>query len=488
MTKLLNNILYNVPLQAVAGKTDIDVNNLVFDSRKVEKNDIFIAIKGTSVDGHDYIGNAERLGAIVIICEKLPDSLKAGITYVEVKDSALALGIMATNYYDNPTSRLKLIGVTGTNGKTSVATLLYNLFQSAGHRSGLISTINYKIGERELPSTHTTPDALRLNKMFAEMVDEGCSYCFMEVSSHALIQHRTAGLEFAGAVFTNISHDHLDYHLTFDAYIDAKKSLFDNLPKTAFALANGDDKRGKVMLQNTKASKHFYALRSAAEFKTKIISNNLDGLELEIDGQLVWFRVFGSFNAYNLMAVYGTAQLLGMEAAEALTMMSNLYAAPGRLERVPNELGLIVLVDYAHTPDALSKVLETITEFRSGNEQLITVYGCGGDRDKEKRPIMSAAACRYSDKVVMTSDNPRNEDPEAILDDMMKGVSASDRRKVLRITNREEAIKSACLMASKEDIILVAGKGHEDYQEIKGERFPFDDREVLSRMLTLIKN
>ncbi|MEN8248164.1 MAG: UDP-N-acetylmuramoyl-L-alanyl-D-glutamate--2,6-diaminopimelate ligase [Bacteroidota bacterium] len=488
MTKLLNNILYNVPLQAVAGKTDIEVGNLVFDSRKVEQDDVFIAINGTAADGHDYIKDAENLGAITIICERLPEELTQGITYVEVASTGQALGIMASNYYGNPSTKIKLAGITGTNGKTSVATHLYKLFQSAGYSCGLISTINYMIGDKELPSTHTTPDALQINKMLAEMVEEGCSYCFMEVSSHALIQHRIAGLEFAGAVFTNISHDHLDYHLTFDAYIEAKKTLFDALPKTAFALVNTDDKRGKVMLQNTRASKHFYALKSAAEFKAKIISNNLDGLELDIDGLQVWFRVFGSFNAYNLLAVYGAAQLLGMDASEALTLMSNLLAAPGRLERVSNDLGLIALVDYAHTPDALSKVLETITEFRSGNEQIITVFGCGGDRDKDKRPLMSSAACRFSEKVIMTSDNPRNEDPEKILDDMMTGVNASDKRKVLRMTNREEAIKSACMMANKNDIILVAGKGHEDYQEIKGERLPFDDREVLNRMLTLIKN
>jgi UDP-N-acetylmuramoyl-L-alanyl-D-glutamate--2,6-diaminopimelate ligase len=488
MTKLLNHILYNVTLQAVAGKTDIEVGNIEFDSRKVQENDVFIAIKGTSVDGHSYIKSAENLGASVIVCEVLPDQLTKGVTYVEVADSAQALGIMATNFYDNPTRKIKLVGITGTNGKTSVANHLYRLFLSAGYRCGLISTINYMIGDKELPSTHTTPDALQINKLLAEMVSDGCDYCFMEVSSHALIQHRIAGLEFTGAVFTNITHDHLDYHQSFDAYIKAKKSLFDGLPKTAFALTNIDDKRGNVMLQNTQASKHFYALKSAAEFKAKIISNNLEGLELDIDGMQVWFRVFGSFNAYNLLAVYGTAQLLGMVPSDVLTLMSNLKAAPGRFEQVPNDLGLIALVDYAHTPDALSKVLETISEFRSGNEQVITVFGCGGNRDKDKRPLMSEAACKYSDKVIMTSDNPRNEDPEKILDDMMEGVSASNKRKVLRIVSREEAIKSACMMANKNDIILVAGKGHEDYQEIKGKRFPFDDKEVLRRILTLIKD
>ncbi|RLD25074.1 MAG: UDP-N-acetylmuramoyl-L-alanyl-D-glutamate--2,6-diaminopimelate ligase [Bacteroidetes bacterium] len=485
---LLNNILYGVPLQAVAGNMDIVVSNLVFDSRLVAKDDVFVAVIGTLVDGHEYIDKAIDSGAMAIVCSKLPKDLAKGITYVEVTDSAEALGIMAANFYGKPSERLKLVGVTGTNGKTTIATLLHNLYQSAGYASGLLSTINNKIGDQEYPSTHTTPDALQLNKMLAEMVETGCAYCFMEVSSHALSQHRTAGLTFSGAIFTNLSHDHLDYHQTFDAYIKAKKTLFDNLPKTAFALVNSDDKRGKVMLQNTKAEKHFYSLRSAAEFRAKIISNNLDGLELDVDSMQVWFRIFGEFNAYNLMAVYGTAVLLGMEGSEALTLMSDLQPAPGRLEQVRNSLGLTALVDYAHTPDALTKVLETINDFRSGNEQLITVVGCGGDRDKEKRPQMASIACQFSEKVILTSDNPRSENPEKIIDEMMAGIGPTLKRKTIRITNREEAIKTACLMAQEKDIILVAGKGHENYQEIKGERFPFDDREVLTRNLTLTNN
>jgi UDP-N-acetylmuramoyl-L-alanyl-D-glutamate--2,6-diaminopimelate ligase len=488
MTKLLNNILYGVPLQAVAGNMDSVVSNIVFDSRLVGKEDVFVAVHGTQVDGHDYIQKAIDAGANAIVCSKLPKDLAKGITYIEVTDSAESLGIMASNFYDNPSEKLKLIGITGTNGKTTIATLLHNLYQSAGYTSGLLSTISNKIGEIEYPATHTTPDALQLNKMLAEMTEMSCSYCFMEVSSHALAQHRTAGLTFSGAIFTNLSHDHLDYHQTFDAYIKVKKTLFDNLPKAAFALVNNDDKRGKVMLQNTKAEKHYYAIRSAAEFRAKVISNNLDGLELDVDGMQVWFRIFGEFNAYNLMAVYGAAILLGMESSEVLTLMSNLKAAPGRLEQVPNSLGLTALVDYAHTPDALTKVLETINKFRSGNEQLITVVGCGGDRDKEKRPLMAAMACQLSEKVILTSDNPRSEDPEKIIDEMMAGIGASVKRKALRIANREEAIKTACLMAQNKDIILVAGKGHESYQEIKGERFPFDDREVLTRMLTLTNN
>lgn len=488
MTKLLNNILYQVPLKAVAGNMDIEVSNLGFDSRSIKKDDVFVAVIGTQVDGHDYIEKSIDAGAIAIICESLPHKLSKGITYVEVKDSAEALGIMASNYYGNPSEKLKLIGVTGTNGKTTIATLLHNLYQSAGYTAGLLSTISNKIGDKEYPATHTTPDALQLNKMLAEMIASGCSCCFMEVSSHALSQQRTAGLTFSGAIFTNLSHDHLDYHKTFNAYIKAKKTLFDDLPVTAFALVNNDDKRGKVMLQNTKATKHFYAIKSAAEFRAKIISNNLDGLELDVDSMQVWFRMFGEFNAYNLMAVYGTAVLMGMESSEVLTLMSNLQPAPGRLEQVPNALGLTALVDYAHTPDALTKVLETIRQFRSGNEQLITVVGCGGDRDQEKRPLMSAIACQFSEKVILTSDNPRSEDPEKILDEMMAGIGPSVKRKAIRITNREEAIKTACLMAQKKDIILVAGKGHENYQEIKGERLPFDDREVLERMLTLTSN
>jgi UDP-N-acetylmuramoyl-L-alanyl-D-glutamate--2,6-diaminopimelate ligase len=486
--KVLNNILYGVSLQAVAGNTDIEVANLVFDSRQAATGDVFFAIVGTQVDGHKFIPSVEEKNPAAIICERLPEKLQDSITYVQVSNSAEALGITASNYFDNPSAKLRLVGVTGTNGKTSIATLLYNLFTEAGYRSGLLSTISNRIGDKETSATHTTSDAIQINKNLKEMVEAGCEYCFMEVSSHALVQHRTTGLNFTGAIFTNLSHDHLDYHKTFDEYIRAKKLLFDHLPKSAFALVNIDDKRGKVMLQNTRAAKHYYALKSAAEFKAKIISNNLSGLELDVDGMQVLFRIFGTFNAYNLLAVYGAAVLLGLEQTEVLTLVSNLQAAPGRMEQVYNDMGITALVDYAHTPDALTKVLETINEFRSGNEQLITVVGCGGDRDKDKRPLMAAAACELSEKVILTSDNPRSEDPEKILDDMMAGVSPSQRRKALRITEREEAIRTACMLANDRDIILVAGKGHETYQEIKGERFPFDDREVLARMLTLNTN
>jgi len=486
--KYLNNILYGVSLKAVAGKTNIAVGNLCFDSRKVEPGDVFFAIKGTRVDGHEFINTVAGNNPAAIICQEFPEKTDDSITYVQVDDTAHALGIIASNYFDKPSERLKLIGVTGTNGKTSVATLLYNLFTEFGLKSGLLSTISNRIGEKESGATHTTADAISINKNLIEMLNAGCEYCFMEVSSHALVQHRTTGLHFTGAIFTNLSHDHLDYHKTFDEYIKAKKILFDNLPKSAFALVNTDDKRGKVLLQNTKATKHYYALRTAAEFKAKVISNNISGLELEIEGIQVLFRIFGTFNAYNLLAVYGTAVLLGLDSTEVLTKMSNLHAAPGRLEQVYNQLSVTALVDYAHTPDALTKVLETINEFRTGNEQLITVVGCGGDRDKAKRPLMASAACDYSEKVILTSDNPRTEDPDTIIEEMMTGVSPSNRRKALKITNREEAIRTACLMAQEQDIILVAGKGHETYQEINGERFPFDDRQVLAKMLTLNTN
>ena len=481
---LLNEILYGVSLKAVAGNMEIAVNELAFDSRLVVKGDVFIAIQGTQVDGHDYIDAVLEKEPAAIICNKLPQTLKEGVAYAEVEDTAAALGIIASNFYGSPSTKLKVVGVTGTNGKTSVALLLFNLFRDLGYGCGLISTISNKINDGESPSTHTTPDVLQLNKLMVEMVKQGCEYCFMEVSSHALAQHRTTGLFFEGAIFTNLSHDHLDYHKTFDEYIKAKKLLFDNLPQKAFALVNIDDKRGRVMVQNTKATKHTYALKSAAEFKAKIIANNINGLELDIDGLQVLFRVFGDFNAYNLLATYGAAMLLGMDSTQTLTVMSNLHAAPGRLEQVLNNSGLTALVDYAHTPDALAKVLETINDFRSGNEQVITVVGCGGDRDREKRPIMAETACKLSDKVILTSDNPRTEDPEKILDEMMTGVSPSNRRKALRIVSREEAIRTACHIAQAKDIILVAGKGHENYQEINGERFPFDDREVLAQILT----
>lgn len=486
--KKLNTILYGVSLEAVSGPTDVSVGGLDFDSRKIEKGYVFVAIRGTQADGHDYIQQAIENGARSIVCEVLPIDLTDNITYVQVKDAGQALGIMASNYFDNPSKQLILIGITGTNGKTTVATMLYQLFTKLGYRSGLLSTISNRVGDKEIKATHTTPDAIQLNSLLQDMVKSGCTHCFMEVSSHALVQGRVAGLQFSGAVFTNISHDHLDYHLTFSEYIKAKKLLFDMLPGSAFSLVNTDDKRGRVMQQNTKSQKSSYSLKSASEFKAKILGNSLEGLQLNIDGKEVWFKVFGDFNAYNLLSIYGTALLLGEDPDEVLTAMSELDSAPGRLEQVNTPANITALVDYAHTPDALKNVLETINDFRSGNESVITVVGCGGDRDREKRPVMASIACQLSDKVILTSDNPRNEAPSDIIKEMLTGVGPSDLRKTLTLEDREEAIKTACMLADDNDIILVAGKGHEPYQEIAGVRYPFDDREVLSRMLKLLKN
>lgn len=486
--KKLNNILYNVSLKAVSGTTDIGFNKICFDSRKVKKSDVFVAVKGTQVDGHTYISKTIGQGATVIVCEILPDILDEKVTYVEVKNSAEALSIMAANYYDNPSKKLKLVGVTGTNGKTTVATLLFDLFSQLGHKSALLSTIENRIGDKILKATHTTGDSLQLNENLAEMAKQGCTHCFMEVSSHALDQKRVAGVEYVGALFTNISHDHLDYHKTFDGYISAKKRLFDELPKSAFALVNTDDKRGRIMLQNTKATKSTYSLKSASDFKGKIVSNSLQGLEMTIDNHSIWFKLFGNFNAYNILLVYGAAVLMGEQPEDVLTVLSDIDPVPGRMEVVPNKVKITALVDYAHTPDALKNVLETIGGLRTGNETVITVVGCGGDRDKDKRPLMGSIASEMSDKVIFTSDNPRSEDANTIIDEMKQGVGASNKRKVVALVNREEAIKTACLLASPNDIILVAGKGHEDYQEIKGKRLPFDDRKVLSEMLNLMEN
>ena len=483
---LLKDILYKVSLQSVSGDMDSEVKAIAFDSRKVEVGTVFVAVRGTRVDGHDYIEKAISSGAKAIICESLPEVFDPSVAYAEVKSSEEALGIMASNFYGNPSNKLKLVGITGTNGKTTCVTLLFQLFRALGYNTGLLSTVENKINEKVLKVTHTTPDALTINQLMAQMVDAGVTHCFMESSSHSIVQRRIAGLSYDGAVFTNISHDHLDYHKTFDEYIKAKKLLFDGLSGDAFAFVNSDDKRGAVMLQNTKASKHKYALKSMAEFKSKILSNTMQGLELDIDNQSVWFKLLGDFNAYNLLAVYGTAVLLGEEAQEVLMALSNVDAAPGRFDLVDTTTGIIALVDYAHTPDALENVLKAISELRTGNEKVITVLGCGGDRDKQKRPLMAKIACELSDKVLFTSDNPRTENPDQIIKDMQKGVSASNVRKTLVIEDRREAIKTASALAEKQDIILVAGKGHEDYQEINGERFPFDDKEILKEMLNLI--
>lgn len=482
----LQDILYGVSIQNLAGNTSREVSALNFDSRKVGKGDVFFAVSGTHTDGHLYIDQVLVAGAAVIVCERMPADIQQDVTYIQVENTAEVLGQMAANYYGNPSSELKLVGITGTNGKTTIATILFNLFQALGYHTGLISTVQNQIDEQIIPSTHTTPDPLVLNKLLRKMVDAGCSYCFMEVSSHAVVQNRIAGLEFKGGVFSNITHDHLDFHHTFDNYIKAKKAFFDMLPKNAFALTNADDKNGHVMLQNTRAQKKTYALKQIADFHARIVENRFSGLHLEVDHTDVFFKLVGSFNAYNLLAVYGTALLLDQDKLEVLTLLSNLNGAEGRFEDVPNQANITGIVDYAHTPDAVQNVLTTIHDIRKGNEQVITVIGCGGDRDKGKRPVMAQVACDWSDKVILTSDNPRTEDPLAILKDMEAGVSPSNLRKTLIIADRREAIKTACHLANPGDIILIAGKGHEKYQDVNGVKHHFDDKEVLREQLNLI--
>ena len=484
----LKDILYKVSLTSSRGNMNVEVKGICFDSRKAKPGFLFVAIKGTQSDGHDYISKTVELGVQAVVCERLPDRIDDKVTYVTVKNSAEALGIIAGNFYGNPSEKIMLVGVTGTNGKTTVATLLYKLFESLGQGSGLLSTVENRIKGDVMASTHTTPDPIQLNELLKRMVDAGCTYVFMEVSSHAVDQHRIAGLKFTGAIFTNITHDHLDYHLTFENYIRAKKKFFDDLHNDSFALVNADDKRGMVMLQNTKATKYSYGLKKMVDFKGKIITNSIEGLELEVGGKNVWFKLIGDFNAYNLIAVYASAVLLGQDSDEVLTKLSALEGAAGRFQLVLPGSRLTAIVDYAHTPDALQNVLETIAQFRTGKEQVITVVGCGGNRDRTKRPLMASIACRLSDKVVLTSDNPRDEDPMEIIKEMQAGVTPSDSRKTLVMPDREEAIKTACMMAKNKDIILVAGKGHETYQEIKGHKYPFDDRKVVERMLKLFAN
>jgi len=481
--KLLSEILYKVRLEEVIGSTHMAISSVVFDSRKVKKDSLFIATKGTAVDGHTYIQKAIESGAAAIMCEVLPETLNENVTYIKVTDSTFSLGIVACNYFENPSQKIKLVGVTGTNGKTTTVTLLFNLFRSLGYSVGLLSTVQNKINNAIIPSTHTTPDALALNELLADMVAQGCEFAFMEVSSHAVVQNRIAGISFTGAVFSNITHDHLDYHKTFDEYIKAKKKFFDQLPSDAFALVNKDDKNGLVMIQNTKANKNTYALKSVADFKCRIIENHLNGLLLNIDNQEIWVKLIGTFNAYNVLAVYATALLLKQDRTNILTALSNLNSVEGRFQYVRSPKGVIGIVDYAHTPDALKNVLETIKDIRTGNEQVITLVGCGGDRDSAKRPVMAAIACEYSNKVILTSDNPRSEDPEEILNQMERGITPADTKKVLRITDRKEAIKTACSFSNKGDIILIAGKGHEKYQEIKGVKYDFDDFEILKDLI-----
>lgn len=481
----LRDILYKVQIKAVHGSTDLLISGIMSDSRQVTSNTCFVALCGTSIDGHEHISAAISNGARVVVCEKLPKQLDSSVSYVEVSNTSVALGIMAQNYNGNPSAKMLVIGVTGTNGKTTVATLLYQLFTGLGYSCGLISTVRNMIAGVEYPSTHTTPDAINLSRLLREMKEQGCSHVFMESSSHAIHQHRMEGIEFAGGIFTNITHDHLDYHKTFDEYIKVKKSFFDHLPKTAFAIANMDDKRGVVMLQNTTAEKYYYSLVSVADFKGKLLDNNLNGLHMLINDQEVNFRLIGEFNAYNLLAVYGAAICLGEDRQEVLTVLSNLMGAEGRFEYQVSKDGVIGIVDYAHTPDALLNVLQTIHKLRKGYEKVITVVGCGGDRDKTKRPLMGEVACEHSDKVIFTSDNPRSEDPAQIISDMEADLKIEYKRKFLSITDRKEAIKTAVSLANTDDIILIAGKGHEKYQEIGGVRLPFDDKQILNESFDL---
>jgi UDP-N-acetylmuramoyl-L-alanyl-D-glutamate--2,6-diaminopimelate ligase len=480
---ILKEIIYKVAIEAVKGSTDIPVHKIDFDSRNIVANDVFVAIRGTISDGHDYIGKAINLGAVAIICEAFPEVLINGITYIQVKDSNKALAYMAANYFGNPSQNLKLVGITGTNGKTTIASLLFQLFKKAGFRVGLLSTVKIMVDDIEYKATHTTPDSITINHYLKEMIDMEVEYCFMEVSSHGIHQKRTEALHFAGGVFTNLSHDHLDYHATFAEYRDVKKSFFDNLPKTAFALSNIDDKNGLVMLQNTAAKKRTYALKSYADYKAQILENQLSGLLLKINGNEVWVKLIGTFNAYNLLAIYGTAIELGLESLEVLRLLSDLESVSGRFQFIVSNANITAIVDYAHTPDALENVLKTINDIRTKNEQLITVVGCGGNRDKAKRPIMAGIATELSDKVILTSDNPRNEDPEVIIAEMEQGVAPQNYKKSLSIADRKQAIKTACQLAQPNDIILIAGKGHETYQQIQGVRHDFDDMKTVKEIL-----
>ena len=484
--KTLKDILSGVTVLSTNGSVDVNVNAIVFDSRKATEGTAFVAIKGTAVDGHSFIDGVIEKGCTVIIAEhevKVPSN----VTLIVTDNSSKALALMATNFYNHPSEKLKLVGITGTNGKTTTTTLLFNLFMKLGYKSGLLSTVVNKIGSRDIPSTHTTPDPVALNELLNEMVEEGCTHCFMEVSSHAIHQHRISGLSFAGGVFTNITHDHLDYHATFKEYIRVKKSFFDELPSSAFALSNVDDKNGMVMMQNTKASKHTFALKSPADFKVKVLENQFSGLVLNLCGTEVWSKLIGDFNAYNLVTVYAVSELLGEEKLEILTALSALESVDGRFQYTTSNGGITAIVDYAHTPDALENVLKTISSIRTRNEDVYTVVGCGGDRDKLKRPTMAAIACELSDKVIITSDNPRSEDPNTIIEEMMVGVEGQHFKKTLSIVDREQAIKTAVSMAQKGDIILIAGKGHEKYQDIKGVKHHFDDMELVTELFNKLE-
>ncbi|WP_281847313.1 UDP-N-acetylmuramoyl-L-alanyl-D-glutamate--2,6-diaminopimelate ligase [Olleya namhaensis] len=479
----LKDILYKVTLDAVVGSTDVLVRNIQFNSRSIAVNDVFVAIKGSLTDGHHYIEKAIEQGAIVVVCQEVPVNTKTGITYIKVGDSSRALAIMAANFYGNPSENLKLVGVTGTNGKTTVASLLYQLFKKAGYKVGLLSTVKIMVDNEVFKATHTTPDSLTINQYLKQMNDQGVEFCFMEVSSHGIHQNRTLGLKFEGGIFTNLSHDHLDYHDTFAEYRDVKKRFFDELPKSAFALINGDDKNGSIMLQNTKAKQYTYALKTYADYKAQILENQFSGLLLKLNDNEVWVRLIGTFNAYNILAIFATAELLGLEKQESLRLISELESVSGRFQFVISDQKITAIVDYAHTPDALKNVLETINDIRTKNEDVITVVGCGGDRDVTKRPKMGHIASALSTKVIFTSDNPRSEVPEAIIEAIEVGVEPQNFKKTLSIVDRKQAIKTACQLAKPNDIILIAGKGHETYQEVKGERSDFDDFKIVKAYL-----
>ncbi len=482
--KNLKDILQNVSIEKTYGNTDMSIHNIVFDSRKITKKDVFVAQKGLVFNGHQYIEKAIQLGATAIIYQdaNFDVSKHENITFIKVADSDLALATIAANYYDNPSEKLDLIGITGTNGKTTIATLLFQLFKNAGYKVGLLSTVVVKINETEFEATHTTPDSITINKYLSEMVNQGVSHCFMEVSSHGIHQKRTAALHFRGGVFTNLTHDHLDYHKTFAEYRDTKKKFFDKLPKTAFAIVNIDDKNGTVMLQNTKAKKCSYALKTMADYKTRIIENQLAGLLIQINNKEVWTKLIGDFNAYNLTAIYAVAVELGLDKTEVLRLLSELESVSGRFQYIIKN-NITAIVDYAHTPDALKNVLNTISEIKNKDISVITVVGCGGDRDKTKRPKMGFIATQLSDHVIFTSDNPRTENPDTIIEEIEKGVSNDNQDKYISITNRKQAIKTASKLAKKGDIILIAGKGHETYQEINGVKYDFDDYKIISELL-----
>lgn len=484
--KLLKDLLYGVPIEQVEGSTNTAIEHIAFDSRAVQALSLFVAVPGTKVDGHDFIAKAVADGASAIVCERMPEQFVDGVAYVRVKDAAEALALIAASFHDHPSKGLRLIGVTGTNGKTSIATLLFRLFRALGHKCGLISTVETRIGQKTIPSTHTTPDAVRLNALLREMLDAGVTHCFMEVSSHSVVQHRITGLRFTGGVFTNITHDHLDYHGTFAEYIKAKKRFFDQLPAAAFALVNADDPNSAVMVQNTRATKRSFAVRNLADHHARIVENQLTGLHLSIDGHDLYARLVGEFNASNLLAVYATALLLGQAPLDILTALSDLEPPRGRFQVVRGAGGVMGIVDYAHTPDALKNVLSTINDVLGGDERVITVIGCGGDRDRAKRPEMARIASTLSALTVLTSDNPRSEEPMAIIDGMREGIAAADAPRVFVNADRREAIRQAVGMAKPGDVVLLAGKGHEDYQEIKGVKHPFDDAAVLRETLELL--